>query len=138
MDKKKLQEYQAIKEEYAEIELDLIRLESTMLSPKGQILTGMPGAKGYQGNALDDKIDPHTQLLELYREKKAALAAARLEIEQAIWVLDTTERRLIRRRYFDGQSWEDVGKAIGYSVAQTHRIHGQALNKLRAAEKAEG
>lgn len=138
MDKKRLQEYRAIKKEYEQIDLELLRLESIMMSPKGQILTGMPGAKGHHGNALDNMIDPHLQLLELYREKKEALAAAQLEIEQAIVVLDSTERQLIRGRYFDGQSWEDVSQAIGYSVAQTHRIHGQALNRLRATEKAEG
>ena len=37
----------------------------------------------------------------------------------------------MRCRYIDGLSWDDVAEKIGYCWAQTHRLHAQALRKLK-------
>ena len=83
--------------------------------------------------ALARRLEPcgTQELLTAYAKKRADLSAALLEIEQAIDTLGPTERRLMRLRYIDGLSWEAICRRINYSWRQIHRIHSQALIKIK-------
>ena len=102
MTKEALREYRNIKTELVEME----KLRKTL-------------------TALDYDID------ELYLPKKTALLRELERIEQAIETLGPTERTLMRLRYIEGLSWQEVCDRIHYSWQQTHRIHANALIKLR-------
>ena len=67
---------------------------------------------------------------KLMSKKLAVLIEGQLNIEKAIESLSPTERELIRLRYVDGAEWAEIGEALHYEWAQTHRIHARALNKI--------
>ena len=56
------------------------------------------------------------------------------EVEQlhsALECLDERSREVIRLRYFDGLTLEEVGKAIGLTKAGAANVVGKALDQLR-------
>lgn len=71
------------------------------------------------------------ELRLLYINKRNELTDALREIEQAIETLGPTERTIMRLRYIEGRHWQDICLRIHYSWQQTHRIHAQALIKIK-------
>lgn len=135
MTKAQLRAYKDLRGERDKIKQQLDELETVLYGPKGQRLDGMPrGGSGNNRNIVDNLGDRHSELKKLYDDKVAELEAKMLEIERAIEVLEPRERTLIRLHYFQGLTWEKVAVEINYSWAQTHRIHGKALEKLRELE----
>lgn len=135
MTKERLRTYQAIKREAKQLQGQLEELEASMYGPKTQQLTGMPsGASADMGSTLERVVIKHTELVERYRAKLAELTAEQLEIEKAIESLDGTARVLMRHRYIEGLTWEEVCVRLNYSWRQTHRLHRRALEQLRSME----
>lgn len=66
---------------------------------------------------IDAKIDA---LVDLKREIGAAID--RLE--------SSDEQLLLRYRYFENRSWEEIGTLLHVSYRTVHRIHGSALQNL--------
>lgn len=99
----------------------------------------MPSAPSPGGGTITETlIDRHAQLVQAYQEHLARLEEEQLAIETTIASLDDpTVRLLMRYRYIDGLKWEEVCVRIKYSWTQTHELHGQALQQLRALEKPE-
>lgn len=134
MTKEQLRQYTDLKRESEHLDAILKRLENEEPAPRTSKLDGMPHGSSGENYVQEDKMDREKEVRQLYHEKKAQLDAQLLEIENAIEVLESTERELIRLRYLEGLKWEEVAVEIGYSWQQTHRIHARALVKLRAAE----
>ena len=130
MTKEELHRYQALKKEQAQIEEMLWEIQATMTAPKTSRIDGEPHGPS-TGAGLENIVAKHLELEERYNAKLEEIIATRLSIEQAIDCLEPTERQLMRYRYIDGLTWEEVCVAMTYSWRQTHRIHGRALNKLR-------
>ena len=108
MTKEELREYRSIKNELCQIELKLQEVERYELEP--------------------EVVRP---LRALYRDKLAELIERQLDIEEALECLSSTERMLMRLRYFEGKEWLDICEAIHYEWTQTHRIHARALKKIQ-------
>lgn len=124
------------KQEAEQIERAIQRLEAEMYHPKTAKLDKIPGAAPYNAGGPTERLAvKHIDLLDRYQEKLADLRAEVLRIEEAIESLEPIERMLMRCRYIDGLTWEEVAVAISYSWRQTHTIHSNALNKL--SEKPE-
>lgn len=71
------------------------------------------------------------ELRESLIDKINHLAAVRIEIEQAIGtVQDDTQRRLLRRKYINGLTLEQIAVEMHYSYVHTCRIHGYALSNI--------
>jgi DNA-directed RNA polymerase specialized sigma24 family protein len=103
------------------------------MSPGGQNLDGMPHGTGTGdpvGNIAAEALD----LQARYRAKLNEMNRAQIEIENMLDNLDPVERVLARYRYIDCLTWEAVCVRVNYSWRQVHRIHGQILDKLAAAE----
>lgn len=132
--KKKLHSYRDLLEEYNQIKDELAKVEAFMESPRGSNLDGMPRSPG-GGDPILGVVSHHIALQEKYKAQLYKLAAAQAEIENLIDGLEPGERRLMRCRYIDGMTWEEVCVRIGYSWRQTHNIHSRILDKL--AEKEE-
>lgn len=131
-EKRWLWTYQNIERERQQIRAKLEEVEAAMEAPKVQRLDGMPrGGTPDGGSAIESLVAKRIELQQLYQEKLAAMAATQLEIEQAIESLDPTARLLLRCRYLEGLKWEEVCVRLNYSWRQTHRLHGEALRKLR-------
>lgn len=111
----------------------MYELEAIMYAPRNQQLTGMPGG-GQDGSATEAMVAQHLALMDRYRAKLTALAAEQLAVEQAIDTLDQRERILMRYRYIQGLTWEEICAAMHYSWRQVHRIHASALQQLAEKE----
>ena len=133
MTKDRLRNYTTLKEEREQLRRQLDELEATLYYPKIQRLNGMPSSPSKE-STLELMVARHVELQERYEAKLAEMTKEMLLIEAAIDALDPTARMLLRYRYLDGLKWEEVCVRMNYSWMQTHRIHANALNKLREVE----
>ena len=75
-----------------------------------------------------EKIDVIQRNVE---EKVAYLISLREEINARIDMLDSHEEQiLLRYRYIDGFSWEEIERMMCVSKSTVHRIHGLALQNF--------
>ena len=107
----------------------LLEQYNALTDPRGPSLDGMPKGPG-AGDPLIGIVTKRQALAEKYRAKLEELAAAQTLIEDMIEGLDPVTRTLMRCRYIDGKTWEEVCVAIGYSWRQTHNLHAKALDDL--------
>ena len=137
MTKTRLKHYRNNKKEIEQLRARLEELETALYYPKIPHLTDMPRGGKPEGNTQEDLAIYHIELQAKYNAKLAGLAAEQLAIENAIEGLPQTERMLMRYRYLDGLSWEEVCVQMNYSWTQTHEYHGRALQKLKETEDDE-
>ena len=130
MTKERLREYRDLHRELKQIEEKVETMESTLYSPKIPRITGMPSAAG-NGNSKEDLAAKHIELLDYYRKKQQELYTEQLAIEKAIESLDGVERTLMRYRYIEGLTWDEICDKMHYGWNSVHRIHGRALSKMR-------
>lgn len=135
MTKERLRNYQNIKREREQLEEKLAQIEAALYSPKIPQLTSVPASGSPTGSGMEALADKHMELQQRYEAKLVELATEQLEIERAIETLDPTARMLLRYRYIDGLTWEEVCVRLCYSWRQTHRLHSQALEKLKREEE---
>ena len=133
--KHRLHSYRDLLAEYSQIKDELAKVEAFMEAPRGANLDGMPRG-GSGGDPILSVVAHHIALQERYKAQLHRLAAAQAAIENLIDGLEPGERRLMRCRYIDGMTWEEVCVRIGYSWRQTHNIHSRILDKL--VEKEAG
>lgn len=131
MTKERLRHYIDIKREATQIRSTLQELEASMTAPRAQALDGMPRSGSQAYDHLSDVVARHQDLIDQYCDKLDELAAEQMQIEQAIESLQPRERELIRYRYIEGLSWEEICVRMSYSWRQTHRIHANALQQIR-------
>jgi DNA-directed RNA polymerase specialized sigma24 family protein len=131
--KQELHRYRDLEAERKQLALELEKIEDIMAAPKGTNWDGMPRASGV-GDPVLGVVTQHLALQERYRKKVGELAAAQAAIEDRIEALEPRARKLMRHRYIEGLSWEEVCVAMCYSWRQTHNIHGAALDAMLAAE----
>ena len=109
---------------------------NALYGPRTPNRDGMPHASG-----VSDPTSITADLAAAHRKRYEAQERRFIEFETALErdmeMLSPTERDLIRYKYMDGQTWEEVCLSIRYSWAQTHRIHSAALIKLGEIEKAK-
>ena len=75
-----------------------------------------------------EKIDEIQRSVE---EKVAQLISLRDEINARIDMLENHEEQvLLRYRYIDGCTWEEIGHMLNVSLRTVHRIHGSALQNF--------
>lgn len=131
--KERLSAYLSARKEHKQVMERLTTLEARMVNVGAQVMDGMPrGGSGH--DPMPDMIDAKTKLVERYRALAEELILTQLWVEEAIAPLDSTERTLMRHRYIEGMSWEQVCVSMGYAWRQTHRIHARALDVLAEKE----
>lgn len=134
MTKEELKAYTDIKKERDHLAQKIKELEWEMYGPRAQCLDGMPRSGPGENYVTEEQLDRKAELLRLYQAKRAELDAAAVAIERAIEKLEPRERQLMRLHYIDGLTWEQVAVEMAYSWRQVHRIHGDALGKLKEEE----
>jgi RNA polymerase sigma factor (sigma-70 family) len=103
---------------------------------KAQKLSGMPHGTGLSDptfEAVQRIIDKWDKDIREMAEEVNQLIDRKRAVEKALKALNRTEYRLVELRYFIGMRWEKVATEMNYSYMQCHRIHGQALEKMRKA-----
>ena len=132
--KQELHRYRDLEAERKQLALELEKIEDFMAGPKGTNWDGMPRSPGVSDPVLS-VVSQHLALQERYQKKVEELAAAQAYIEDRIERLEPKARKLMRHRYIEGLSWEEVCVAMCYSWRQTHNIHAQALDAMLAMEE---
>ena len=130
MTKERLRAYQTIKKELEQLRNQIKEIEAALYYPKIQRITDMPAAPS-SGKRQEDLAIYHLELQDRYKAKIEALTAEQLAIEEKIEQLAPTMRMLIRHRYIEGLKWEEICCKMNYSWRQIHRLHAEALKKLR-------
>lgn len=130
--KRRLNSYTNIVREMQQLEQHMADLEDRIL-PGGKKFDGMPRQPGAGGD-LSDIVAERLELVERYRAKIDELHQAQLTIERMIEGLDPLERRLMRAKYIEGHTWEEVCVIMSYCWRQVHRIHSRVLVKLAESE----
>lgn len=128
--------------EYRKLVLEHERMKRTyqsiaqrFISPVANIqrMSSMP-----QGNASLNPIqDQYFNLHEMYdliELLERRIVKKLTEIELAISELQSIQRLILRLRYIDGLSWEEICVKSHYQWAQIHRIHSSALDKIEIGE----
>ena len=111
-----------------------IREEITYWESKAQKITSSWSAVPSGGKGSDKVQMGAIKIAELREsliDKINQLVAVRIEIERAIGtVQDDTQRRLLRRKYINGLTLEQIAVEMHYSYVHTCRIHGYALSNI--------
>lgn len=128
-----LRNYRAIKAELARLEEWLEEIEAEMFYPKPQRLTGMPSTPTKDNDgALVNLTARRMELQKKYMAKLAELHQAILDAEDAIETLNPTDRRILRYKYFEGLTFEQIAEIMHYSRQGITKRHRQALDRLEA------
>ena len=111
-----------------------IREEIAYWESKAQKVTSSWSAVPSGGNGSDKVQMGAIKIAELREsliDKINHLVSVRIEIERAIGtVQDDTQRRLLRRKYINGLTLEQIAVEMHYSYVHTCRIHGYALSNI--------
>ena len=111
-----------------------IREEIAYWESKAQKVTSSWSAVPSGGKGSDKVQTGAIKIAELREsliDKINQLATVRIEIERAIGtVQDDTQRRLLRRKYINGLTLEQIAVEMHYSYVHTCRIHGYALSNI--------
>ena len=129
MDKQTLKGYRAL---CREIELLAAEKENLLSGSLGAVkITGMP--KGYgMSNSTQETATRIADISEELDSKLREYILLRSEIETVIGGLtDPRDRELMRRRYIEGQSWEEIAVAMSYTFRHIIRLHGEVLQKIK-------
>lgn len=116
----------------------LDRLVERMTSVGVPIISDMPKGSSTSNDKIADMLEQKEELEELIREDVEKQKRERKMFEKILVHIKADERAVIRTRYFDIASWNDVtdlmfgGKAdyIGKEdtyLRRVHKIHGSAL-----------
>lgn len=128
MTKEKLRQYRYIKKEILLLEQEIERLRASLEAvPK---LDDMPKSN-YAVDRTADTITKIVDLESIMTDRLHQLCKLQQEIEQTIASLPAEQRLLMRLRYIEGEKWEAIALEMNYSWKHIHRIHGQALQKLK-------
>ena len=128
MDKEVLRQYLVLVNEIRCLKEEIKRLRESYLSPR--ILDGMPGTKSH-GDRIASLTAKIIDLDELLTDKQIQLIDYRFIIEDAIVTLESADRLLIRLRYIEGRSWDDVAGKMGYTTRRIWQMHNNTLKKLK-------
>lgn len=131
MTKKDLQQYYWIIKNIERLEEKLFELEEKARKTTSvlQLAPGQSNNVDNLGDLVASMVDYQNKINELLAE---AMKVAK-RIEEAIAQLPERERYLVRARYIDCKSWEQIAVDMNYSWRQVHYIHSNAL-KLLASE----
>ena len=83
-------------------------------------------------SSYDVKYIRYVDMADVINEKIDALVDLKMKVSSEIDKLDKAEHRLLlRQRYINLKSFEEIAVAMNYDIRSITRIHGYALNSLR-------
>lgn len=92
----------------------------------------LQGGPVQDDTVMIEKINRILEVQEIIKHKEAELKRLQANLYLEINRLsNTNEKILLQARYILNETWEQITERIGYSVAQTHRIHKSALENFK-------
>ena len=88
-----------------------------------------------KGTGSGDKIQSTIEKLEKQEDKINQKIEQRMKVKEEIetalnTVTDQRLKLLLRYRYINGCTWEDIAAKMCYSYMHVYRLHGKALNAM--------
>ena len=112
----------------------ILSLREQIISPKNQVITGMPRGGNGSGDKIGEIISRVDELERKYLSKCKLLLEECESIEKAIETLESRERLLIRYKYIEGLKWRKVAEKMNYSEENIYKLHGKILLKLKKVQ----
>ena len=82
-------------------------------------------------STYDDRYVKYVDMADIINEKIDTLIDLKMKVSSEIDRLDKAEHRLLlRQRYINQKSFEQIAVQMGYEIRQIHRIHGNALQNM--------
>ena len=79
----------------------------------------------------DERYIKYVDMADMINNKIDALIELKMKVSSEIDQLDKAEHRLLlRQRYINLKSFEQIAVQMGYEIRQVHRIHGNALQNM--------
>ena len=131
--KEYLQQYRQIDGEITSINEDILRLRELATQTTSGNMTGMPSGTSDKTEASYAEIVQKIIVMEQRRNRRIMeLLSLKHQIECAInAVQDIRYRTLLRDKYINGLTLEQIAVNIDKSWRQTIRIHGRALQNVK-------
>ena len=101
-------------------------------------LTGMPRNPNHATSTMEEAI---TKIIDLQAEINRdidTLVDLKRDLSATIKAVGNTEyQTVLEKRYLCFQSWEQIAVEMGYDLRLLYRIHGKALDEVRAVTHCE-
>lgn len=101
-------------------------------------LTGMPRNPNHATSTMEEAI---TKIIDLQAEINRdidTLVNLKRDLSATIKAVGNTEyQTVLEKRYLCFQSWEQIAVEMGYDLRWLYRIHGKALDEVRAVTHCE-
>lgn len=136
MDKTQLRKYRAIRKEIQQLEDRLLEVE-TEAQRMSRSLKHDPVSCSGPTDKLGDQVAKMVEIQDAINDKIIEAYKEAQSIETVISQLEPIERTLMRARYIEGKSWEEVCVELNYSWRQTHYIHSNSLKKMVGRKQRE-
>ena len=82
-------------------------------------------------SSYDDKYIKYVDMADVINNKIDDLVDLKMKVSSEIDKLDKAEHRLLlRQRYINLKSFEEIAVFMCYDIRQIHRIHGNALQNM--------
>jgi len=130
--KQELQEYYWVKRNIKRLEerLEELKAEATR---RTAVFTQGAKSQGYK-DRMASIVAGIVTVREKILEELIRSYEILTKVEQAVESLPPREKYLIRARYIDCKSWEQIAVEMNYSWRQVHYLHANALKLLSSAD----
>ena len=138
MTKLELREYQWIQRNIKKLRNRLEYIESQATKNTTQLqkvpIRSLGSTSDIVGNTIAEYAEEITELQQEIMNQLRKACAEEKRIERAIQTLPAREMYLIRTRYIEMRSWEQIAVDMSYEWAHVHSIHARALRLLAGKE----
>lgn len=127
--KSRLKLYTAYKKEMYHIMDELNDIHSMIDNIQAQRLTGMPTATGKRPSVQESMIEKIMKVQDSWIKRVDEMGDMLKRTEKFIMMFeDSTLRDLLRYKYIDGKTWEEIAYKMEYCWQYMHTLHNKALD----------
>lgn len=125
-----LDSYLSIKRELRQLQERIEELQHAKEDIKSPTWSDMPRGEHDNQSKIETVLILLEEQQEMYLDKYKELLKVQKDIEKLIKHLEPLEREVIRYKYFEGKTFEEIALMINFSYRTVRRIHKRSLEKL--------
>lgn len=129
MIKERLDKYRDLVNEAEQLEERIQELKEQLTSITSQRLDEVQ-ASGGTADKIGNIVCNLVELQTIYQDKYIDLIKETIAIEVMVNTLDSKDRILMRKKYIEGKTLEEICVEMGYCYRNVIRIHKRAIRKL--------
>ena len=119
--------YRIVKREIEDLDYRMAQLRLKYAAPSAINYSDMPKAHNTEHD-LSEYVAKMDEMTDYMISKYTRLRGIEVDIyKRADQMQHQTERDILRTRYIDGLTWDQIALKLGYSRRNVTRIHGRAL-----------